>query len=177
MQDFKEQEKKDALRQILIELSSSQDILKDKKQRSEYFLRLEDIYYHADQDNFRHFYSDIFACISLIDADESLGNLDILAQNMQVIKDGYKAQNSDSRGNLIDVSREIMKLYDHTNLDISRINYTKRMTGEMKSKLAQAGFLINDLQEKQEQAKLMFGDLRDLGLGFTVVAYFENWFA
>lgn len=150
MQILNEQEKRDSLRQLLMDLSKSQDVLKDRKDRRDYYLRLEAIYYNTDSDNYRHFYSDIFACLSLIDADDSLGNLDILAQNMEAIKEGYIPINRDEAHNneLIDIRKEIIKLYDHTNLDISRINYTKRMAGETQSELARAKVLIEDLKNK-----------------------------
>lgn len=153
MRILNEQEKRDLLQQILRELSKSQDVLKDSKNRVEYFLRLESIYYNTDSDNFRHYYSDIFACLTLIDGDSEIGNLDILAQNMQTIKDGYLPKNLDDHGSLIDISKEILKLYDHTNLDISRINYTKRMAGETLSELAKAKLLINDLQEELQKSE------------------------
>ena len=150
MQILNEQEKRDSLRKLLMDLSKSQDVLKDRKDRRDYYLRLEAIYYNTDSDNYRHFYSDIFACLSLIDADDSLGNLDILAQNMEAIKEGYIPINRDEAHNneLIDIRKEIIKLYDHTNLDISRINYTKRMAGETQSELARAKVLIEDLKNK-----------------------------
>ena len=150
MQILNEQEKRDSLRQLLMDLSKSPDVLKDRKDRRDYYLRLEAIYYNTDSDNYRHFYSDIFACLSLIDADDSLGNLDILAQNMEAIKEGYIPINRDEAHNneLIDIRKEIIKLYDHTNLDISRINYTKRMAGETQSELARAKVLIEDLKNK-----------------------------
>ena len=150
MQILNEQEKRDSLRQLLMDLSKSQDVSKDRKDRRDYYLRLEAIYYNTDSDNYRHFYSDIFACLSLIDADDSLGNLDILAQNMEAIKEGYIPINRDEAHNneLIDIRKEIIKLYDHTNLDISRINYTKRMAGETQSELARAKVLIEDLKNK-----------------------------
>ena len=150
MQILNEQEKRDSLRQLLMDLSKSQDVLKDRKDRRDYYLILEAIYYNTDSDNYRHFYSDIFACLSLIDADDSLGNLDILAQNMEAIKEGYIPINRDEAHNneLIDILKEIIKLYDHTNLDLSRINYTKRMAGETQSELARAKVLIEDLKNK-----------------------------
>lgn len=153
MKILNEQEKRDALQQLLIDLSKSQDVLKDKKNRREFYLRLEDIYYNQDAENYRHFYSDIFACLSLIDADSSLGNLDILAQNMEVIKEGYVPININEKNNEpIDIRKEIIKLYDHTNLDISRINYTKRLNGETQSELANTEILINDLKKRLSDA-------------------------
>lgn len=148
MRNLNEQDKRDELQQILRELSKSQDVLKEPKDRSNYFLRLETIYYNVGSDNFRHFYTDIFACLTLIDGDPSIGNLDILAQNMQTIKDGYVPKNSDEQDGLIDISKEIIKLYDHTNLEIGRINYTKRMAGETLSELSKAKLMVENLQKK-----------------------------
>lgn len=148
MKILNEAEKREALRKVLLDLSKSQDILKDRKSRSDFFLRLESIYYNNSSDNFRHFYSDIFACLSLIDADSSLGNLDILSQNMEIIKNGYIPSNSDENNELIDISKEIIKLYDHTNLDIGRINYTKRITEKTQSELTNAKILIQNLNNQ-----------------------------
>lgn len=148
MRILNEQEKRDSLQQLLTDLSKSQDVLKDSKTRSEYFLRLESIYYNTGSANFRHYYSDIFACLTLIDGDPSLGNLDVLAQNMNTLKEGYKSVNRDDDGNTIDIGKEIIKLYDHINLDISRINYSKRMANESSSELAKARLLISELDQK-----------------------------
>ena len=138
MRILNEQEKRDALNEILIELSKSQDILKEAKDRASFFIRLEDIYYnYNNKENFRHYYSDIFSTLTLIDGDSSMGSLDILAQNIQTIKDGY-----------IDISKAIIKLYNHTNLDIARITYTKTMTNETMSELAKNRLLLESLKEK-----------------------------
>lgn len=154
MRILNEQEKRDLLQQILIELGKSQDVLKDSKDRIEYFLRLESVYYNTGSDNFRHYYSDIFAWLTLIDSDPSIGNLDILAQNMQTIKDGYVPKNKDDYDELIDISKEIIKLYDHTNLDISRINYTKRMAGETLSELSKAKLVIENLKQQVKDSEI-----------------------
>lgn len=152
MPNLNEQQKRDALTDLLIELSSAQDLLKDNRKRSDYYRKLESIYYDADTDNFRHYYSDIFAALTLIDSSTFSGNLDILAQNMQGIKDGYRSKNVDANGNSINIEKEINKLYDHTNLDIARINYTKRFTNETQSKLAQNEALLNNLKSQQRQS-------------------------
>ena len=57
MSNLNEQQKRDALTDLLIELSSAQDLLKDNRKRSDYYRKLESIYYDADTDNFRHYYS------------------------------------------------------------------------------------------------------------------------
>ena len=53
--------KRDALNEVLMELSKSQDILKDARDRVSFFMRFEDIYYNYNRnEKFRHYYSDIF---------------------------------------------------------------------------------------------------------------------
>ena len=89
----------------------------------------------------------------LINGDPTIGSLDILAQNIQTIKDGYTPKNNDENGQLIDISKEILKLYDHTNLDIARINYTTTMVGETKSELAKTKVLVEKLEAKIKDAE------------------------
>lgn len=148
-----DQEKREKLTDLLFELSKSQEILATPKDRAGYFRKLEEIYYNCDKDNFRHYYSDIFSTLSLINGDPTIGSLDILAQNIQTIKDGYTPKNNDENGQLIDISKEILKLYDHTNLDIARINYTTTMVGETKSELAKTKVLVEKLEAKIKDAE------------------------
>lgn len=68
MRLLKEQDKRDSLNEVLIELSKSQDILQEPRGRASFFIRLESIYYNCDEENFRHFYSDIFSALTLIAA-------------------------------------------------------------------------------------------------------------
>lgn len=153
MRVVEEQEKREALRSLLIELSASQEVLRDARERSRIFLQLEEIYYNCGKDNFRHYYSDIFAVLTIIDSDRNIGSLDVLAQNIQAIKDGYKAVNVDEQGKPKDISKEIIKLYDHTNLEIARINYTNYMTDETKSELIRNKNLIVDLERKVDESE------------------------
>ena len=105
MRILNEQEKRDALNEVLIELSKSQDILKEARDRVSFFMRFEDIYYnYSRNEKFRHYYSDIFSTLTLIDGDSSIGSLDILAQNIQTIKDGYIPKNTDENGDTIDIT-------------------------------------------------------------------------
>lgn len=162
MRILNEQEKRDALNEILIELSKSQDILKEARDRVQFFVRLENIYYMCnDKEKFRHYYSDIFSTLTLIDGDSNIGSLDVLAQNIQTIKDGYVSKNFDEYGNSIDISKEIVKLYDHTNLDISRINYTKTMTNETMSELAKNKLLVTNLEEQVRESENVLKELSD----------------
>ena len=153
MRILNEQEKREALNEILIELSKSQDTLKEAKDRYFFFKQLEDIYYNYNNTYFRHYYADIFSTLTLIDGDSSIGSLDVLAQNIQTIKNGYIPKNLDKEGNIIDISKEIVKLYDHTNLDIARINYTKTMTNDTLSELAKNKLLIENLKQNVQESE------------------------
>lgn len=112
MSVINEQEKRDSLNEILIELSKSQDLMKNTEDRDKYFVRLESVYYNCNEENFRHYYSDIFSTLTLIDGDSSIGSLDILAQNIQTIKKEYTQKNYDENREPINISKEIAKLYD-----------------------------------------------------------------
>lgn len=161
MRILNEQEKRDALNDVLIELSNSQDVLKEAKDRASLFKRLENIYHNCSEEHFRHYYSDIFSTLTLIDGDSEIGSLDILAQNIQTIKDGYIPKNPDENGKIIDISKEIVKLYDHTNLDIARINYTKTMTNETMSELAKNRLLVENLEQNVRHSEDLLTGLSD----------------
>lgn len=149
-----EQQKREALNQLLYDLAKGQDVLKESRSRAEFFIKLEDIYHKVNDDNFRHYYSDIYACLTMIDGNPEMGNIDILATNMQIIKDGYTGgKNKDVNGNPIDVSKAIVKLYDHINLDIGRLNYTKRITSDTQAELSKTKLLIEQLQKQLEESK------------------------
>ena len=79
--------------------------------------------------------------------------MDVLAQKIQTIKDGYVPKNNDENVEIIDISKEIVKLYDHTNLDIARINYTKTMTNETMSELAKNRLLVTNLENNVRESE------------------------
>lgn len=144
-----EEERRDLLNEILKELSKSQNVLRERKDRIDFFIRLESVYYNCRGDNFRHFYSDIFSTLTLIDGEANIGSLDILAQNIKTIKEGYiPNKNQDENGKNINIKKEIVKLYDHTSLDIARINYTKTMTNDALSELERNKMLVRELEDK-----------------------------
>lgn len=166
MRILNEQEKRDELNMVLIELSKSQDTLKEAKDRVSFFVWLEDIYYNYSEEHFRHYYSDIFSTLTLIDGDSTIGSLDILAQNIQTIKDEYIPKNTDENGNTINIRKEIVKLYDHTNLDIARINYTKTMTNETMSELAKNRLLVENLEQNVRQSE---NSLKELSIRRLII--------
>jgi hypothetical protein len=59
-----------------------------------------------------------------------------LGQNLGILRQGYQPINCDASGNLIDISGEIRKLYDHVNLDIERISYTDKGDWRISGKAA-----------------------------------------
>lgn len=151
MSNLNETDRRNELRQCLIELSKSQDCLKDEYQRKKFFLRLEKIYCKPDGQKFRHFYSDIFATVSLIDSDELLGDISTLVDNMQLVQNEYNAYIDsccDNTEDKIDIRKEIEKLYDHVNLDVARINYMKRITEETDSEISRNKSLLSELKEE-----------------------------
>ena len=153
MRNPDEQERRDKLIELLFELSKAQDIFRDNKKRSDIFLKLEEIYYIPGSDEyFRHFYSDILSTLTQIDSDDNEGSLDVLAVNMQAIKDGYQAVNYDG-DKLIDISKSIIKLFDHTNLEVARINYTKQLNNATKSDLASTKELLKKQREEFDNTK------------------------
>lgn len=117
----KETEYRNQFKSILFDLAKSQEVLEDPSSRIDFYLRLEKLYYNTD---FRHFYSDIFIVLTSVQQDISLGDINIIGQNLEIIRKGYQSVNTDSDGKPIDISRQINKLYDHVSLDIARITYS-----------------------------------------------------
>lgn len=111
---------------ILRSLAYSEDLLKEKSERSKMYQRLENLYYSPQKETqFRHYYSDIFVVLSQIQQDKALGTIDVLGENLRQIRKGYQAVNKDENENTIDISDSIKKLYDHVNLEIARLNYSR----------------------------------------------------
>ena len=120
-----EERQRREFRDILFSLSESQEILREKQDRIKIYKRLEALYYSSQEDNaFRHFYSDIFSVLTTIKQGDKPGSIDILGQNLAVIRKGYQALNFDELGNKIDISDSLKKLYDHVSLDIARMGYS-----------------------------------------------------
>lgn len=129
------EEKKSQLSKIIFDLSKAQDELENPDRIIKYFNLLEDIYYSENpNDTFRHYYSDIFGWISQIDNDftEDAGDLEILSQNIGIIKKEYEKCALSRKRN---VRKSIDKLYDHINLDIARINYIKTMQSNSENEM------------------------------------------
>ena len=146
----KEQTQRKEFCDILFELAKNQELLQDKSTRHTMYKRLEALYYSPNKDErFRHFYSDIFTVLTQIQQDSSQGDINILGQNLSVIRAGYNPQNHDSEGTIIDIGDSIQKLYDHVSLDIARILYSD--AGDRKTSGKEA---INDVQSQIKQIQI-----------------------
>lgn len=151
------------LRSLLFELSKSQMILKTKREKSEIYKKLEPIYYYSKEEKYRHFYSDIYAALSVIDKDPSVGNLEILSQNLEIIMNNYMPNvNVDEDGNTIDISDEIFKLYDHANLDIARFMALKETGDKNNAEQRRMNGLVSDIEQKYKKLEDTIPDIRGL---------------
>lgn len=120
--DFKDTIERKALNDILLSLAQDGSFHKDKSKKKSIYLELEKIYAPKQGATFRHYYSDIFAVLVMIRNDHGNADLNTLCANLADILYGYKPQNKNHNGNVIDISENIKKLYDHVNLDVARMN-------------------------------------------------------
>lgn len=102
MDSYKEKKLREEFCDILFELAKSQELFQDVHSRISIYKRLENLYGATEQNkSFRHFYSDIFSVLTQIQQDQSLGDINILGQNLDLIRSGYKPQNKDDNGRII----------------------------------------------------------------------------
>lgn len=159
MNKLSDNEKNNLLEEVIFSLSKGQSVLEDQKEVEKYCIKLEEIYSSDNGEQFfRHNYSDIFGWLSQIDRDISgkNGNLDILAQNIEYIKQFYHEWKQHGIGDK-NVHKQIGKLYDHINLDIARMNYLKTIYNDRENKLEgiseQVKFLEKQTKNEIEKAE------------------------
>lgn len=125
MNKFLNTDKSEKLKEVLLSISKSQIYFEPQGMLSKTFVTLEDIYWMGkDCPQYRHMYSELFVIITQIDKSTEWDN-EILSQNLMIVCKNYKAKNKDKNGDIIDISKSLLKLYDHVNLDIARLNYSK----------------------------------------------------
>ncbi len=148
----KETECREDFKRILFDLSKSQEVLQSPSERANIYLRLEKLYHDSD---FRHYYSDIFSVLTSVQQDCNLGDINILGQNLEIIRKGYQPKNIDDSGNIVDISNQLKKLYDHVSLDIARITYSDAADYRLiqNENINNVKSQINLLQEQLEQSK------------------------
>lgn len=154
MRTEKFDEKRNSFKMLLFKLALSQMTLSSNKDKSEIYLELECIYAKDDEfEDFRHFYSDIFAVLSLIDKDPSLGNMEILSQNMDIVRQGYRPMNNDADGKSVNIEKQINKLYDHINLEIARMNYFKKTEMRTETELQKVSETLSQVENSVSRMK------------------------
>lgn len=143
------EEKEKQLKDMIFDLSKNHLDFSQYESLQKYYGILEDIYDYEDvNDKFRHYYSEIFSWLSLIDKlpDETEGDLNILAENVRGLKEHYKAVNYKG-DRLINIYSQLEKLYDHINLEISRIHYLEALQSDSESNLDQIRCSLNELNK------------------------------
>jgi len=144
-----ETNKRQKLRDILYLLADQQAVDTEKK-RSEVYVKLEQIYHIPGQtEHFPHFYSDIFEVVAEVFQEDTTGDITTLVEKLEILRKGYQAKNVDSYGKLIDISDSIRKLYDHVNLDMARLAYSKALL-EQKADATRLQSQIADISKKAE---------------------------
>ena len=82
-------------------------------------------------DDFRHYYSEIFGTITIIKNDDKR-DLQTLIENIGKIFQEVKLRRDNSFEDISeDFFLKIKKLYDHINLDVSRIKYTEALVNKI----------------------------------------------
>lgn len=157
-------DKQSKLGKVLKELSSKDSVSNEEKM-NKYLLRLQDIY----QPEFRHFYSSIFAVITEIDGDSrktpSERDIVTLQENINVLY-SYCIDG--------DFSEEfklcLRKLYDHVNLDIARLEYTKRIVDKINESNTITNENLRGVKAKAEQMQKEYVTI--LGIFSSIVLTF-----
>ncbi len=134
------------LNELLKELAADASFLRNAKARSDTYQKLEEIYGTDGEKKFRHFYSDFFPLIVEINENPKLGSTEVLINNLKYLMEHYQKVNEDKDGKLKDAEDEIIKLYDHINLDVARLNHFTRTLSKTESSL-------NELEKSSTEAK------------------------
>lgn len=147
-------QRSEKLRVLIDELSKSQDVLKEKKSRNDYYMKLKGIYTTRTGENFRHFYNEIFSTITEIHNQEPAA-IDVLGENMRVLYT-YCMERDDNQ-----IKEPIAKLFDHVSLDIARIKYTNAIDRRLKLTGDTLLTQISDANKKIEEAKNTYEGIKD----------------
>lgn len=158
-------DKQQALQELLLELAHL-DTDVTGKNLERYIFALQDIY----TDDFRHLYSGMFGVITRIDADNAL-DMAKLQGNIQILYESGVQWLKEGRGHVTqELCDKLEKLYDHVNLEISRISYTQEIAQRMEDKNRKAGEEIKSLSEKA--ANMQKDYITILGIFSSIVITF-----
>lgn len=118
--DIKEEEARRAeFKKILNSLAGKVINFEDEEECRKIYQQLESLYYVHENEQFRHFYSDIFSVLTELNKGDSSGDIVLLATNIGEIRAHYKPVDPGK-----DISSSLRKLYDHVSLDLARMNYS-----------------------------------------------------
>lgn len=162
--DIKHQDElRSRFKKLLFDLALDQDALDEalgKKKRSNFYQELERLYW---DEKFQHFSSDIFVVLCEIKKDNQKGNINILGQNLELIRRGYqkkiifKGEIKDK-----DIEYNIQKLYDDVNLEISRIlsdeadvwkSSQENKIFRLDNKIEESQIKLSDIEKKLKKAE------------------------
>lgn len=191
-----ELKQREEFRNILFALAQSQELLQDKQERFKMYKCLEALYdAQKKEERFRHFYSDIFSVLTQIQLNPKLGDMEILGQNLDIIRKGYQPQNQAEDGRTIDISDSINKLYDHVNLELARIRYSdsgdrkiseeeaikevRTQMNALQSEMGEMQSKMGEMQSKMEETEKKISDqqreyIAILGIFAAVVLAFTG---
>lgn len=145
MNTKKEDKLREDLKILLRELASKQDLLENKSSKEAIYKKLENIYVPLENGQiFRHYYSDIFGEMINIHQNPELGTIEVLGENLRIIKADYDPQIGKK-----DVSDSINKLYDHISLEMARITYS-----DMGDRKASQSIELSNMSSQVEGIKL-----------------------
>lgn len=152
MVKIQEDEKRTVFKELLKDLARDpgQEKTSTKEACHTYQQKFEELYGWDGQDEFRHFYSDIFQLVSGFHEDPEQGDNEVLVSNLLNILENYQ-----SEPNRPNVSFKLRKLYDHVSLDLARLNYNQRIvdqTNRHDVDLGQIHGMVNTI--KQEYGKV-----------------------
>lgn len=143
-----ENKKRVQFQEILLEMAKDSCDVADPETCLSLCLRLTEIYRaNENGEKFRHFYSDIFSVLTLLQQEEADGSIEILGANLSSIREKYPAYSNEC-GDDGHVSICIKKLYDHVSLDISRIQFLTRTNTMADSTLRDLQAQLDSFQDE-----------------------------
>ena len=153
MEIAEEQKRRKEFKKILREMATKQAVFKNPTKLQSVCNKLKYVYKGESSDiNFRHYYSDIFS--TLTDIKNEGNEIDVVGQNLGLVYE-YCLKNAEE-----DLCNSVRKLLDHTNLEISRINYVNvidtriDITGEdFQNRISSINFQVDEADKKVEEVK------------------------
>lgn len=158
----KEQQKREEFKGLLRELAQDdgQRLVATDERRRTYYRKFEQLYGQPDtEDEFRHFYSDIFLVLTDPQEEPTAGSRDVLAENLRALWENYRPDDGGP-----DVSAKLRKLYDHLSLDLARLNYNEavtKQTAQHEADLAELQGTVKTVRQEQRNLRSLNEDTRN----------------